>query len=122
MVAKNDAAARALEQRYVRSERMVGRRIAGEYILVPIVGHGADLDAIYNVNALGAFIWEHLDGKAAGADVVNAIVDQYDVGPADAARDFSIFLAQLLAIRAVTVAEGPGPADGTDRGIVVKEE
>src|SRR5204863_354692 len=35
---------------YARGARIVGRRIAGEYVLVPLVTHGADLDAIFNLN------------------------------------------------------------------------
>ena len=37
---------------FARSDRIVGRRIAGEMVLVPLVSHGADLDAIYNLNAV----------------------------------------------------------------------
>jgi len=87
---------------------MVGRRIAGEYILVPIVGHGADLDAIYTLNALGAFIWERLDGNTAGAAIVEAIAERYDVDIARAAKDYLPFLAHLQTIGAITPADGPG--------------
>jgi len=49
---------------YARSDRMVGRRIAGEYVLVPLGGKGVDLDAILNLNSVGAFIWEQVGGAA----------------------------------------------------------
>ena len=49
----------------------MGRRIAGEYVLVPLVSHGADLDAIYNLNAVGAFIWDRLDGRTPGTKIVS---------------------------------------------------
>lgn len=85
-----------------QSERMVGRRIAGEYVLVPIVGRGADVEAIYNLNGLGAFIWEQLDGARTGEAVVQAIVDRYEVDREMAESDYETFLDQLLTIQAVT--------------------
>ena len=51
---------------FTRSDRIVGRRIAGEYVLVPLVGRGTDADFIYTLNRVAAAIWEALDGKASG--------------------------------------------------------
>jgi hypothetical protein len=82
---------------------MVGRKIAGEYILVPIVGRGADVDAIFNLNGVGAFIWERLDGKAAGDVIVRALVERYEVDDAQAANDYRDFMSKLQTIQAVTV-------------------
>jgi hypothetical protein len=92
----------SLAQAFARCERMVGRRIAEEYVLVPIVGRGADLDAIFNLNRVGAFIWERLDGRSTGEEIVKALVEQFDVEPARAIDDYRAFLAQLLAIEAVS--------------------
>jgi hypothetical protein len=122
MVSNADATSGALARRYARSDRMIGRRIAGEYVLVPIVGHGADLDAIYNLNSLGAFIWEQLDGKTAGVTIVNAIVARYDVEFAQAAEDFVTFLGQLQTIRAVAASDEAGPTDEAHCRIAKKEK
>ena len=99
-----------LASRFARSPRMVGRRIAGEYILVPIVGRGADLDAIYTLNPLGAFIWERLDGQTPGAAIVQAITEGFEVEPDCAADDYRSFLSQLVSIRAVVVSPPSSPA------------
>ena len=93
----------SLDQVYLRSERMVGRRIADEFVLVPIVGRGADVDGIYNLNRLGAFIWERLDGRD-GSAIVAEIVDQFDVDSQGAARDYRGFITKLQSINAVTLA------------------
>lgn len=89
---------------FARSSRIVGRRIAGEYVLVPLVTHGADLDAIYNLNAVAAFIWERLDGRTPGAQIVAALVDSFAVEPAQAEADYLEFVARLLALGAVEPA------------------
>lgn len=84
-----------------RSPRIVGRRIAGEYVLVPLVTHGADLDAIYNLNAVAAFIWERLDGRTPGAEIVLALTESFDVTPGQAEADYLEFVTRLGDLGAV---------------------
>jgi len=101
-----------LDEVFVRSDRIVGRRIADEYILVPLVGRGAELDSIYNLNRVGAFIWEKLDGASDGEAVVAALVAHFEVPRERAADDYRTFLAQLLSIDAVRrgpAAHRPAP-------------
>ena len=86
---------------YERSERIVGRRVANEFILVPIAGRRADLDSILNLNPIGAFIWDHLDGHTTGWGIIEAIVDNFEVAPGVAEEDCRQFLEQLLSVRAV---------------------
>ena len=94
-----------LETVFVRSDRMVGRRVADEYILVPIVGRGANIDAIYNLTRVGAFIWERLDGRQSGRAIVEALTDRFDVDRRQAEEDYRAFLAQLLSIQAIIPVE-----------------
>ena len=96
----------ALEDVFVRSERMVGRRIAQEYVLVPILGRGADADGIFNLNRLGAFVWEHMDGRRDGRAIVERITEAFEVDHARASRDYIGFVSQLLSIEAVAPANG----------------
>jgi hypothetical protein len=86
---------------FIRSERIVGRRIAGEYVLVPLVGRGTDADFIYTLNRVAAAIWEALDGKTSGADVVRHVVDRYEVTEADAAADYLDLVETLESIEAI---------------------
>lgn len=96
-----------LDDAYARGARIVGRRIAGEYVLVPLVTHGADLDAIFNLNAAGAFIWERLDGRTNGETIVAALVESFDVDEERARADYLSFVAQLEGLRAIERVE-PG--------------
>lgn len=98
----------ALDEAYARSERMVGRRIGDEFVLVPLAGRGADLDSILNLNKVGAFIWERLDGQATGALVVDALVEHFEVERARAEADYLEFVGVLLGLKAVVPARGSG--------------
>jgi hypothetical protein len=89
---------------YVRSERMVGRRIVDEFVIVPILSRGADADAIFNLNRVGAFIWEHLDGRTPGGAVLEALLGHFEVDRPQAEADYRAFVAQLLEIGAIAPA------------------
>jgi Coenzyme PQQ synthesis protein D (PqqD) len=96
-----------LDEIFVRSDRMVGRRIAEEYLLVPIVGRAADVEAIYTLNAIAAFIWERLDGETPGKAMIRAIAERYDVNDETAMADYLAFIEQLQSIQAVVPADAP---------------
>jgi hypothetical protein len=96
-----------LEEAWARSERMVGRRIGDEYVLVPLAGRGADLDSILNLNRVAAFVWEQLDGTRTGADVVAAVIERFEVERERAEADTLELLDTLLELRAIVPA-GPG--------------
>ena len=111
-----------LDAIYARSERMVGRRIADEYLLVPIVGRGAEVEAIYNLNTIAAFIWEELDGKTPGEAIVRAIATRYDVDDETAVADYRTFIGQLQSIRAVVLVDrSPHPVQ-EDRAHAPKKQ
>jgi hypothetical protein len=95
-----------LEAAYGKSSRVVGRRIGDEYVLVPLAGRGADLDSILNLNRVGAFIWEQIDGVRTGNDVVDALVDRFEVDRAQAEVDYLDFLTKLRGLKAVVSVGG----------------
>ena len=52
-----------LERCYQKDQAVVSRKIADEVILVPIRKNVGDLESIYNLDEVGARIWELIDGK-----------------------------------------------------------
>ena len=73
----------------------VARSIAGETIIVPVRGRAVDLDAIYNLNEVGAFIWERIDGSTTAAQIAEAVSSEFEVMPGEAAMDIEEFIADL---------------------------
>lgn len=98
----------SLDDVFARSENMVGRRIADEFVLVPIVGHGAQLDAIYNLNRAGTLIWQQLDGRRRGDEIVAALVARFEVDRSTAEADYFRFLGKLISIGAVSRIDAAG--------------
>ena len=91
---------------YQKDSNMVYRRIADEYILVPIRQQVADLNCIYTLNEIGAFIWELIDGKSNIKQILKNITAAYDVEEKAAKDDLISFISQLLKIKAIDVANG----------------
>jgi hypothetical protein len=83
------------DDRYGPSRDVVTRSIAGETILVPIAGGAGDLESIYALNELAGFIWILRDGKRPIRDIVQAIVEDYEVEPGEAGRDVLNFVRAL---------------------------
>ncbi len=90
----------------VRASNCVTRAIAGETLIIPIARATADLESIFTLNAVGSRIWELLECPAAPPRLVATIVREFDVLPAEAARDVSEFLDALRAAGLVAAVEG----------------
>jgi len=84
----------------------VTRSIAGETLVVPVRGQVGDLDAIYNLNEVGAFIWEQFEGWKSGNQIVEAVCGEFEVAREQAEKDTSEFIA---ALEAAGMIERSGP-------------
>jgi hypothetical protein len=89
------------EVRYERNPDFVFRKIVDELVLVPIRQDVADMDCIYTMNGVGAFLWERIDGRATPADLQTAVVQEYAADPDVVAADVDAYLRELVAIGAI---------------------
>jgi coenzyme PQQ synthesis protein D (PqqD) len=85
---------------YVKSENLVTRRISGETVIVPVKGSVGELNSVYTLNELGTRVWQLLDGLAQ-PEIVDAIVEEYDVPAEQASREVSDFLANLESAKLI---------------------
>jgi hypothetical protein len=90
-----------LEQKYRRNANFVYRKIENETILVPIKDNVGDMGCIYNLNEVGAFVWEHLDGEKTLDDLKNMLTEEFDVSDQEAEKDLNQFVGDLIDIEAI---------------------
>ena len=90
-----------LDQQYKRNANFVYRKIENETILVPIKNNVGDMSCIYNLNEVGAFIWERLDGEKTVNDILNMVVEEFDITAEDAKIDVYDYITDLKNIDAV---------------------
>jgi len=89
------------ERRYARNPDFIYRKIVDESVLVPFHNNVADMDCIYTLNSLGAFIWEQLTEPATRVQLEQAVLAEYDVDPAVVVSDLDRFLAEMISIGAM---------------------
>ena len=77
--------------RYMQSDRVVARVIAGETLIVPVRGGVGDLASIYSLNELGSFLWRQLHPAKTCEELVSLVLDEYEVTPETAERDVQCF-------------------------------
>ncbi len=94
-----------LDRIYKKSDSIVFRKIADEYILVPIRKNVSDLESIYNLNETGARIWELVDGKTKISEIKERLVEEFEVTPEEAEKDLGEHLRQLEKMDCIKVAE-----------------
>lgn len=92
-----------LDRRWQRNPDFVARKIAGEFVLVPIRRRAADLDSIFTLNAVASRVWELLDGSRDLAAVRDSLVEEFEVEPATATADLVELIEQLHQFDAVQV-------------------
>jgi hypothetical protein len=90
-----------LERCYEKNPDIVFRKIADEYILVPIRQNSGDLESIYTLNEVAARIWELIDGKMKSEEIKEKITDEFEVTPEEAEKDLIQFLKDLEDIKGI---------------------
>jgi hypothetical protein len=91
------AAPDAVDGRHVyrQSPAVATRDIAGEVLLVPVRGELAQLQRLFSLNAVGAFIWQQLDGKRDLAAIEHDLVERFEVSEEEARRDLVEYVEGL---------------------------
>ena len=81
---------------YRKKENIVTRHIAGETLLVPIYGELANMERIFTLDPVAAFIWEQLDGKRNLKEIRDGVLNAFDVKKEQAETDISEFIDDLV--------------------------
>jgi hypothetical protein len=92
------------EQIYKRNENFVFRQIENETILVPIKDNVGDMSCIYNLNEVGAFIWQNIKCKNSVADIKHMILAEFEITESQAEADLDEFVKDLKEIEAIVPA------------------
>jgi hypothetical protein len=81
---------------FQRTRNIVSRRVAGELFLVPVAGNLADMQRIFALTKVAEFIWERLDGQKSLSDILNDVVEGFDVDEKQADSDIQALVTELL--------------------------
>ena len=70
------------------------RSVAGETVVVP-TGDDLDLNMMITLNETGKFLWEQLEKGAEEAELVAALLLEYDVDKQTAEKHVALFVKKL---------------------------
>jgi len=77
------------------SKSIVTTKTGNEYVLVPVANNIADMNSVYTLNETGAFIWEHIDGENSVEDIINKMMEEYEVDFLTASEDVYSFIDDM---------------------------
>jgi len=86
---------------FSRNPDYIFRKVVEEFILVPIHQDVADMECIYTLNPVGAFIWQQLETSSTLDELQDVMVDEYDADPEIIEEDLVRFLEEMLSISAI---------------------
>lgn len=78
-----------------KRDNIVSRLILDETILVPIAGNLADMQCIFSLEQVSAFIWEHIDGRNDVDAICSLLLAEFDVDSEVARADLREFLSEM---------------------------
>lgn len=87
-----------------KSENMIFRKIEDEYILVPMLASAAEVQHIYNLDPVGAAVWEKIDGVKTVGAIVAELSGEFDAGLGVIEAEVVEFLGELAEEKIVGVA------------------
>lgn len=83
-------------ERYVAKDGFVKRDIAGETLLVAVGERTQEFNGMVMLNETGAFLWDLLSEPKSGAEMVAALLEEFETDDATAERDIRAFLDKGL--------------------------
>ena len=89
---------------YSRNPDIIFRKIADEFILVPIRQKAVDLKSVYTLNEVAAFIWEAIDSSKSISQIKDKVAEAFEVDTRQAQADVSEILSQLESLSLIQKA------------------
>lgn len=73
----------------------VTREVGHELVLVPLSGNVSQMNELFTMNETGKFIWENIHEDTTVDDLVELMVETFEVSPETAKRDIVGFLEKM---------------------------
>lgn len=71
------------------------RKVADVYVVVPVNSLTLDFNGIINLNETGAFLFKLLQSGVDKQELVNKLLEEYEVEPEKASADIDVFLEKV---------------------------
>ena len=82
---------------YCKKGNFVEKSIGEEKVLVPLCNNVADMNKVFNLNEVGSFIYDSIDGEKSVEDVVNKLQCTYEVSRETVLSDVKDFITDMVS-------------------------
>jgi hypothetical protein len=79
-----------------KAANLVTRDIVGETVVLPVRRGAVDINSLYVLNATGSCLWKHIDGKRTAEDLVDLLLEEFQIDRVTAEKDVKEFLESLV--------------------------
>lgn len=79
------------------SKEFAMREVAGNYIVIPVGEKSVNINAMITLNETGAFLWRHLDEEKTKQELLDLMLEEYEVDNKTAESDLEKFIEKLEA-------------------------
>ena len=76
-------------------DNIIMRKVAGAWVVVAVGAASVDFGGMLTLNESGAFLWNRLKDGASEAELVDALLEEYEVERSKAEADVREFLQTL---------------------------
>jgi len=91
-----------LEKRFEKNENFIVQELGNEYVLVPLHSQVGDMNHVFSLKGVGAFIWERISTELTVNEIVAMVEQEFDVNYDVAKHDVIEFLSTLAKNGIVT--------------------
>jgi len=88
---------------FSKNDTIVSKKIEDEFVLVPISNNVGDMNQLFTLKDTGAFIWEQINGKNSVEDILNLLLDEFEINSDTAIKDIFRFLEELEEKKMISI-------------------
>lgn len=77
------------------SQNYIFRKVADEYLLIPVGEAALSVKGLIGLSESGYLLYQKLQSDCTRQDLIQALLNEYDVAESDAAADVDAFLSQM---------------------------
>lgn len=76
-------------------QKVIYRQVVGEHMLIPVGDVPEAQNGLFALTEVGAFIWKQIETGKDEAELLDAILQEFEIDFRTASSDFNAFLDQL---------------------------
>ena len=83
---------------FIKKTGFVEKTVGNETVIVPLVGKVAQMEKVFSLNEIGSFIYNCLDTQLTIDNIIELILNEFEIDKDTAQGDLELFLNKAVEI------------------------